>query len=182
MSKLITDYIKVYSNYTEDDLDLITDHSENFRWEDHKWSGYKEDRGSRDKNEFEVSYPPKSVLSFVKNKNLLAVGDYLKEFPLCTFNDISPVRFNKYTENTNMAMHVDHIRSLFDGERKGIPILTVLTVFTDQYKGGEFVFNEDDEYKLKAGDTIVFPSVFLYAHRVNTVTEGIRLSCVAWTW
>ena len=53
------------------------------------------------------------------------------------------VRFNKYAENKKMALHADHIHSMFDGERKGIPILSVLGVLNDDYEGGEFVLIDE---------------------------------------
>lgn len=94
----------------------------------------------------------------------------------------TPLKYNKYAPGTKMTEHCDHIKDIFDGERKGAPILTVLTLLNDDFKGGEFVMFKDEEYKLNAGDIIVFPSNFLYPHRVNEVTEGVRYSCVSWVW
>lgn len=182
MSKLITDYIKVYNEYTQDELDLITDWSNDFNWKPHQWSNYDRDAGSRDHNELEVAFPPESISKLVMQKNGSACRKYASEFHFGAINGMSNPRFNRYTENTNMAKHVDHIHTLFDGTRKGIPVLSVLTIFNDDYKGGEFVFNDNDYYRLSAGDVIIFPSVFLFAHRVETVTEGSRLSAVSWTW
>ena len=49
------------------------------------------------------------------------------------------------------------------------------------YTGGELVIENSDEercYKLKAGSMIVYPSSTL--HRVETVTDGVRLAAVGW--
>jgi predicted 2-oxoglutarate/Fe(II)-dependent dioxygenase YbiX len=81
-----------------------------------------------------------------------------------------------------MEQHCDHIHDLFDGDRKGIPILSVVGSLNDNYKGGEFVMFEDTHIPLTAGSVMVFPSVFLYPHRVQAVTEGIRYSLVSWAW
>ena len=94
----------------------------------------------------------------------------------------SEIRFNKYSENTKMAQHCDHIHTLFDGENKGIPILSVLGILNNDYKGGEFIMFEDEEIKLNEGDLLIFPSIFLYPHKVEPVTKGIRYSFISWVW
>jgi predicted 2-oxoglutarate/Fe(II)-dependent dioxygenase YbiX len=81
-----------------------------------------------------------------------------------------------------MKEHCDHIHSLFDGQRKGIPKVTVLGGLNNNYSGGELVFFTDEVYELKAGQVMVFPSLFLYPHRINTVTSGTRYSFAAWAW
>jgi predicted 2-oxoglutarate/Fe(II)-dependent dioxygenase YbiX len=80
-----------------------------------------------------------------------------------------------------MAMHCDHINTLFDGQRKGIPILSVVGLMNDNYTGGEFIMC-GKEIELMAGDLLVFPSVFMYPHMVNPVTTGVRYSLVSWVW
>ena len=80
-----------------------------------------------------------------------------------------------------MALHADHIHSMFDGERKGIPILSVLGVLNDDYEGGEFVLI-DEKIDLSKGDIIIFPSNFMYPHKVEPVTKGTRYSYISWIW
>ena len=79
-----------------------------------------------------------------------------------------------------MSRHSDHIQSLFTGEKRGIPILSVVGVLNDNYEGGEFIMFDDYEIKFKTGDLIIFPSVFLYPHKVKPVIKGIRYSFVSW--
>ena len=97
------------------------------------------------------------------------------------YQGYSHVRFNKYAENKKMALHADHIHSMFDGERKGIPILSVLGVLNDDYEGGEFVLI-DEKIDLLKGDIIIFPSNFMYPHKVEPVTKGTRYSYISWIW
>lgn len=187
MTLLITDYIKVYREYTQDEVDLIVSQSDSFDWRPHTWSGVKNGKMqipySRAEQELDVGYD-KAVGALVKLKNKTIIDNYTQEFPLSAshMQGATHPRFNRYSENTNMRKHVDHIKSAFDGTRRGIPILSMVSVFNDDYEGGEFVFNDDHVVELKAGDTIVFPSVFMYAHRVETVTKGSRLSCVTWVY
>ena len=94
----------------------------------------------------------------------------------------SSVRYNRYSQDRKMAEHCDHIHSLFEGKRKGIPILSCLGVLNDDYEGGEFVMFEDFEIKLEQGDLLIFPSNFLYPHRVEPVKNGVRYSYISWTW
>ena len=109
---------------------------------------------------------------------------YVKDLRMPWFDKYqgySHVRFNKYAENKKMALHADHIHSMFDGERKGIPILSVLGVLNDDYEGGEFVLI-DEKIDLSKGDIIIFPSNFMYPHKVEPVTKGIRYSYISWIW
>ena len=97
------------------------------------------------------------------------------------YQGYSHVRFNKYAENKKMALHCDHIQSMFDGERKGIPILSILGILNDDYEGGEF-YLIDEKTDLSKGDIIIFPSNFMYPHKVEPVTKGTRYSYISWTW
>jgi predicted 2-oxoglutarate/Fe(II)-dependent dioxygenase YbiX len=94
----------------------------------------------------------------------------------------SEVRFNKYEETRVMAEHCDHIHSMFDGERKGIPTMTFLAMLNDDYTGGEFVMWGDEVIPVSAGSAIIFPSCYLYPHRVDPVKSGTRYSCVSWAY
>ena len=97
------------------------------------------------------------------------------------YQGYSQVRFNKYAENKKMALHADHIHSMFDGKRKGIPILSVLGVLNDDYEGGEF-YLIDDKVDFSKGDILVFPSNFMYPHKVEPVKKGTRYSYISWIW
>ena len=91
-----------------------------------------------------------------------------------------PIRYNKYDENTLMRNHCDHIHSMFDGSRKGIPVLSLVGLLNDDFEGGDFIMFDDEKIPQGTGDIIVFPSVFLYPHRVSRITKGTRYSYVTW--
>jgi predicted 2-oxoglutarate/Fe(II)-dependent dioxygenase YbiX len=44
------------------------------------------------------------------------------------------------------------------------------------------VFWQDQKIELKAGSIMIFPSNFLYPHKVVEVTKGVRYSYVSWVW
>jgi len=79
-----------------------------------------------------------------------------------------------------MENHCDHIHTMFDGTRRGIPTLTVMAALNDDYQGGELVMFEDQPIELSTGDVIIFPSNFLYPHKIEPVTSGVRYSFVSW--
>jgi len=87
---------------------------------------------------------------------------------------------NKYLTSKMMAPHADHIHSIFDGQKKGIPIISMLGVLNEDYEGGEFIMFDDEVIKLKQGDLLIFPSIFLFPHKVNAVTKGTRYSFISW--
>ena len=92
------------------------------------------------------------------------------------------LRYNRYNKNQIMSKHCDHIHSLFSGSEKGIPILSIVGVLNDNYEGGEFIMFDNYEIKFKAGDLIIFPSIFLYPHLVKPIKKGVRYSFVSWVW
>ena len=57
--------------------------------------------------------------------------------------------------------------------------MSVLGVLNDDYEGGEFVLI-DEKIDLSKGDIIIFPSNFMYPHKVEPVTKGIRYSYISW--
>lgn len=96
----------------------------------------------------------------------------------------SNIRYNMYKKTRLMAEHCDHIHSLFgrSDAPTGIPVLSVLAMFNEEYEGGQFIMWKDTKIEMKTGDIIVFPSNFLFPHRVEPVTKGTRFSGISWTW
>lgn len=116
------------------------------------------------------------VLEQYVKKDMAHMSDWFK-----TWNGYSFSRFNRYNESTQMILHCDHIHSLFDGQRKGVPILTVLGALNNDYEGGELMLC-GEQIEFKAGEVLVFPSNFLYPHEVKLVKSGTRYSFVSWAW
>jgi 2OG-Fe(II) oxygenase superfamily len=136
-------------------------------------------------NELEVSCSNVSSKDYLMKKVWDGCYQYLTDLDFSWFNNwsgYSDIRFNKYSENKCMAIHCDHIQSLFDGEKKGIPTLSIVGLLNDDYDGGEFVMWTDQVIKLKCGSVMIFPSNFLFPHRVNPVKKGTRYSFVSWAY
>ena len=143
---------------------------------------YKPISGSQ---ELDITYIDTSTTKLIMDKLWNQLHIYMKDLNFNWFNSwdgYSKVRWNRYSVNRKMALHVDHIKSLFDGDRKGIPTLSCLGVLNDDYEGGEFVMWDDKVIPLEQGDLLIFPSNFLYPHKVEPVTKGIRYSYISFVW
>ena len=92
------------------------------------------------------------------------------------------IRFNRYEPGQIMRQHHDHIHSIFDGELKGVPVLSFILNFNDDYEGADLFFWDDTVVKLGKGDICMFPSNFLFPHGVTEATKGKRYSGVCWGW
>lgn len=96
------------------------------------------------------------------------------------WNEILDISILKYQETGHYKYHVDHHAS--------IPrTFSIIVLLNDDYEGGELVFtypgNLDKEeliVKPKAGKVIVWPSNFLYPHKVKPIIKGTRFSIVSW--
>jgi predicted 2-oxoglutarate/Fe(II)-dependent dioxygenase YbiX len=108
---------------------------------------------------------------------------FLKDCPWFSYwTGNSQAHYIKYPPGAGMDTHCDHVRNQFDGTKRGIPILTLLVVLNDDYKGGEIIVWDDNSITPNAGEAMIFPSNFLYPHKVNEVLEGTRYSFVVWVW
>jgi predicted 2-oxoglutarate/Fe(II)-dependent dioxygenase YbiX len=98
-------------------------------------------------------------------------------------NRFSLMRFNRYGPGQIMRKHHDHIHSIFDGQEKGIPVLSFVGNLNEDYDGGELSFFDGEHaIALKTGDICMFPSCFLYPHEVREVRRGQRYSFAMWGW
>ena len=156
-------------------------------WKQHKFYDpiNKKNVNISGQKELDVSYSTITTTNLIMNKLHSAIGNYMKHLSFDWYNGWAGytfIRFNRYKKNKKMANHCDHIHSIFPGEPKGIPSLSVLGVLNDNYTGGEFIMFNDTKIKFKQGDLIIFPSIFLYPHRVEPVTKGERYSFISWVF
>jgi predicted 2-oxoglutarate/Fe(II)-dependent dioxygenase YbiX len=192
MKKNLSDYVKHYKSFIKEEICDTTilelNKLNKNLWHQHEFYDVKKNLFTKISGDQELSILYSKEIStkeIIMKSVWEAIYKYLNDFNFSWFNGWqahSEIRFNKYSENTKMAEHCDHIQSLFDGERKGIPILSILGVLNDDYEGGEFIMFEDEEIKLKKGDLLIFPSLFLYPHKVEPVKKGCRYSFISWAW
>lgn len=99
-----------------------------------------------------------------------------------SWQGFDPLKFLQYTPNTEMRNHCDHIHSMFDGQKKGVPILTVIAQLNNDFTGGEFTMFDNEHIGLEKGDILIFPSSFMFPHTVQKITEGVRYSATSWVF
>jgi hypothetical protein len=181
-------YIKQFDNFIEKDICEKTI-EEMKKIEFHQHTFYNVETGTNSavlgSKELSVSWGEVSTQKLITEKLKNCIKDYIEYINMPWFKSFqaySIIRFNKYDENTEMALHCDHIHSMFDGKRKGIPILSVLGILNNNYEGGEFIMFDNYKINLKIGDVLIFPSIFLYPHKVKSVNKGTRYSFISWVW
>ena len=181
-------YVKHFKDRMDKNLcDTLVREMNEIQFEQHKFHNVTtgEDHTRSGSKELSVSWddcPSRPILS---EKIWYIIKDYLTyvDMPWFTsWSGFTSPRFNKYDSDKMMDLHCDHIHNMFDGEKRGIPILSVLGVLNDDYKGGEFIMFDDTEVKFDRGDILVFPSLFLYPHKVQPVKSGTRYSYISWVW
>lgn len=94
----------------------------------------------------------------------------------------TPIRFNRCKIHTLVEAHHDHIQELFGPGNTSIPSVSVVGLLNEEFTGGEFVLFKDTVVPLKKGDILLFPSNYLYPHRVDKVKSGVRNSFVTWAF
>jgi hypothetical protein len=188
MDKNFESYLKVYHNFIDDETcDTTVAEMEQLGWQQHTFynptnGSYTNRSGNR---ELDISYDKVSTREVLMKKVWDGLSRYLTDINFPWFNSwagYSGIRFNKYSEDRVMAEHCDHIHSMFDGEMKGIPTLSFVGQLNDDFVGGEFVMWKDKIIEMHKGTVIVFPSVFLFPHRVDAVKSGTRYSFVSWAY
>ena len=187
----VTDYIFV-KNLIPDALcqHFLSEFAQpHFKWAPHVWyDPQSEDYASEKTKELEVVFATPDAFKQLRPFVETALKDYQEKYRTQHENTgpsfiqhIVKGRFNKYTPGTKMREHYDHIHDLFDGTLKGIPILSIVALFNDDYEGGQFMIR-GGEVKLTPGDILVFPSNFMYPHQVKDITKGVRFSFVSWAF
>ena len=175
--------------YCEDCIDELDKHT----WDKHTW--YNEAHEPKEftlqgQDEPEMLGPGgrfhvEEVNAFIIEKLHSVILEYIESFNFDWFDEwvgYSTLRFTRYFQGQRMKNHCDHIRTLFDGKIKGIPILSIIGILNDDYEGGELIMFKDKKIDTKTGDMFIFPSNFLYPHEITPVTKGVRYSYVSWVW
>lgn len=187
MSLNLKDYVKIYDNFIDKDLcEKAVEECKNTNWEKHSFYNASTGGYEQFEKELSITYLESQTAKAIQDKMWHALDTYLrKDLCLSWYNSwqgYSRIRFNRYNVDTRMELHCDHIHTLFDGERKGAPIISILGSLNDDYEGGELIMWESETIQLKAGSIMLFPSNYLYPHRVKEVTSGTRYSYVSWAW
>jgi predicted 2-oxoglutarate/Fe(II)-dependent dioxygenase YbiX len=157
------------------------------QWKKHKFNNEAKKITYSYEDDLEINYgqdnlETKNFTNLIMGKIynvLLLYSDYSN---LGGWNGYSAVKYNKYSVNTCMHRHWDSIYTLFDGQRRGVPAVSIVGSLNDNYVGGEFIMFDDTIIKIPKGGVLVFPSSFMFWHEVKPVIDGIRMTFVSWAW
>ena len=186
----VKDYIHVEKGIIPANICAFTiDDVKKREWRPHTWySPESDDFKSQETMELDVQHATADLKELLIHYVFEAAAAYNKKFAFpCENTDpiffkCSNIRFNRYLPGQIMRQHHDHIHSLFDGDNKGIPVLSFVGNLNDDYEGADLYFWDDYVVELGAGDIVMFPSLFMYPHGVTEATKGQRFSFVSWAW
>jgi len=178
----LQDYVAIYNI---NDLALckqVIQTMQEDKWKKHSYADPITNKHTTYDDDLDMSYQSDEVTNKLQSFFEKCAYEYLNTVAPNKFDlqSLTRIRFNRYKVGTNMKGHHDHIHTIFDGEKKGVPILSFLALLNNDFEGGDFLMFDGKKLKLTVGDVIVFPSNFLYPHAVTTITKGTRYSCVSW--
>ena len=106
------------------------------------------------------------------DRMLNAVKDYSQHYNVGELRYWEAMNFIKYGPNQHFMEHSDNGFSYNC-------IVSLVAYPNDDYEGGGLSFGRwNVNYKAKAGDVVLFPSNFMYAHTAERVTSGNKFSIV----
>lgn len=189
MNRNLEHYVKIYDDFFDECLcNTIIESLQKINWMENKFYSPKLPELVSYENEPYMSYEDFPGSNTIQNKLWFGIEQYItKDFKGCNewfdgWNGYSRLRFNRYEKNTKMKVHCDHIHSLFDGDLKGIPILSIIGLLNEDFTGGELVLWKDHIVNLKKGSIVIFPSNFLFPHEIKQIISGTRYSFVSWVY
>jgi len=110
-----------------------------------------------------------NYISFMVNEK---IKEYAKVLEIDFGVAISDIQILKYVPGGFYKFHIDHGSTT-------PRTLSMIYCLNDDYEGGDFIVS-NCHYRPKKGDAIIFPSNFMFPHRVIEVTKGTRWSIVSW--
>ena len=174
-----------------DHCDAVVKYIETREWQPHEWYNNVTDTSkSEEKMELDTQFSTSELNKELTNYVVEASEKYNQTYKFelggkhlgKIISQFCSIRFNRYVPGQIMRQHHDHIHSIFDGKLKGVPVLSFILNFNDDYEGADLYFWKDTVVKLGKGDIVIFPSCFLFPHGVTDATKGKRYSAVTWGW
>ena len=161
----------------EEEIEILikTINDQNNLWEDGKKTAGS--HASKVKNNLQLnrnSEVSKKYSQLIKKRIL--ENQLIKSFSLPKI--IHGIMFTKSSQNMGYGRHIDNP---FMSTGRSDLSFTISLTNKENYEGGELVIetiNSEKEFKLDAGQMIIYPSTFL--HSVKEVKTGERVVCVGW--
>ena len=162
---------------TQEEIEALIQNlkQENAPWEDGKKTAGS--HASKVKNNLQLNRESEiSIkLSNLIRKKILS-SPLIKSFALPKM--IHGIMFTKSLNNMKYGRHIDNP---FMSSGRSDLSFTISLTDKSKYSGGELnieEMNSEKEFKLNAGEIVIYPSNYL--HSVKEVTYGERIVCVGW--
>ena len=145
------------------------------QWEDGKKTAGK--HAAKVKNNLQLNRESDTSKKYggLISKKILS-NNLIKSFTLP--KKIHGIMFSKSTKGMKYGRHIDN--SYMSSGRADLSF-TIFLNSKESYDGGELSIeniSSEKEFKLNAGEIIIYPSTYL--HSVQEVTRGERFVCVGW--
>ena len=161
----------------QEEIEALTKNlkKENSPWEDGKKTAGS--HASKVKNNLQLNRESEisKKLSYIIKKKILS-NPLIKSFALP--KTIHGIMFSKSLNNMQYGRHIDNP---FMSSGRSDLSFTISLTDKISYEGGELIIeemNSEKEFKLNAGEIIIYPSTYL--HSVKEIKNGERLVCVGW--
>lgn len=144
-------------------------------WEDGKLTAGSHASKVKNNLQFNKGSEISKKLSYLIKKKLLS-NSLIKSFALP--KTIHGIMFTKSLNNMHYGRHIDNP---FMSSGRSDLSFTISLTDKNTYTGGELIIeemNSEKEFKLNAGEIIIYPSTYL--HSVKEIKNGERLVCVGW--
>ena len=166
-----------YQLFIQEEIEVLIKNlnKENNLWEDGKKTAGS--HASKVKNNLQLNRDSEiSIkLSHLIRKKILS-SPLIKSFALPKM--IHGIMFTKSLNNMQYGRHIDNP---FMSSGRSDLSFTISLSDKSKYSGGELMIeemNSEKEFKLNAGEIIIYPSTYL--HSVKEIKNGERLVCVGW--
>jgi len=161
----------------QEEIDTLIENlkKENTLWEDGKKTAGSHASIVKNNLQFNRQSEISKKLSNAIKKKILA-NPLIKSFALPKI--IHGIMFTKSLNNMQYGRHIDNP---FMSSGRSDLSFTISLTDKSTYEGGELIIeemNSEKEFKLNAGEIIIYPSTYL--HSVKEVKRGERLVCVGW--
>ena len=150
-------------------------HSESKYWEDGKKTAGSHAAKVKNNLQFNKDSEISKRYTNLISKKIIA-NPLIKSFALP--KKTHGLMFTKSSEGMHYGRHIDN--SFMSSGRADLSF-TIFLNNTSNYDGGELSvesINSEENFKLNAGQIIIYPSTYL--HSVREITRGERLVCVGW--
>jgi predicted 2-oxoglutarate/Fe(II)-dependent dioxygenase YbiX len=102
---------------------------------------------------------------------------HIENIPFVNLSGDSGYDLLRYNKGDFYEYHVDH--GDVGAHNRTLSLIINLSSAAD-YRGGKLQFKNGPSFSLDQGDVVIFPSNFLFPHRISRVTSGTRYSIVTW--